>query len=37
MLCALKTYKTVGLFGAKPALTVSRKPVDAPEDKEAGA
>ena len=27
----------MGLFGAKPALTVSRKPVDAPEDKEAGA
>lgn len=36
MVCALKTYKTVGLFGAKPALTVTRKPVDAPEDKEAG-
>lgn len=37
MVCALKIYETVGLFGAKPALTVSRKPVDAVEDKEAGA
>lgn len=37
MECALKTYETAGLFGEKPALTVSRKPVDAAEDKEAGA
>ncbi len=37
MECALKTFEKVGLFGAKPALTVTRKPVDAPEDKETGA
>lgn len=37
MISALKTFETVGLFGAKPALTVTRKPVDAAEDKEAGA
>lgn len=37
MICALKTYGQAGLFGAKPALTVTRKPVDAAEDKEAGA
>ena len=37
MLCALKTYETVGLFGAKPALTVTAKPRDAADDKEAGA
>lgn len=37
MICALKTFEAVGLFGVKPALTVTRKPVDAAEDKEAGA
>jgi len=37
MECALKAFGTVGLFGAKPALCVTRKPVDAAEDKEAGA
>lgn len=37
MISALKTFEAVGLFGAKPALTVTRKPVDAAEDKEAGA
>ncbi len=37
MECALQAFGTVGLFGAKPALCVTRKPVDAAEDKEAGA
>ncbi len=37
MECSLQAYEAAGLFGAKPALTVSRKPVDAAEDKEAGA
>lgn len=37
MEAALRYYKQAGLFGAKLPLTVTRKPVDAPGDKEAGA
>ena len=37
MLTALKSYELLGLFGAKPAFTVTSKPRDGAEDKEAGA